>query len=95
MTHKVFLAATAATFLFVSAGSGVAFPVAPMRTAEPTGVSKISFWGKPFPYRYRWSLARACTRHEPVETSRGPVMKRVWVCVQRPGRRETVVSYRG
>lgn len=92
MTHKVFLAATVAIALFVSAGAGVAFPVAPMKAAPTTAVTKVTFWGKPFPYRYRWSLARACTRYETVETSRGPVMERIWVCGHRRGR---VVSYRG
>jgi hypothetical protein len=92
MTHKVFLAATAAVTLFVSAGAGVAFPVAPMQAAPMAAVTKVTFWGKSFPYRYRWSLARACTRYETVETSKGPVMERVWVCGQRRGR---VVSYKG
>jgi hypothetical protein len=92
MAQKMLLAATAAIALFISAGAGVAFPVAPMQAAPTTAVTKVTFWGKSFPYGYRWSLARACTRHEPVETSRGPVMQRVWVCGHR---RETVVSYRG
>lgn len=92
MTHKVFLAATAAIALFVSAGAGVAFPVAPMQAAPTTAVTKVTFWGESFPYGYRWSLARACTRYETVETSRGPVMQRVWVCGQRRG---GMVSYKG
>lgn len=91
MTHKVFLAATAVITLFVSAGAGAAFPVAPMQAASTTAVTKVTFWGEPFPYGYRWRVARGCTRYETVETSRGPVMERVWVCGHRRGR---LVSYR-
>lgn len=40
----------------------------------------LGFWGRPFPYGYRWSLTRACTRYEPVDTPHGVRMKRVWVC---------------
>lgn len=92
MTHKLFLAATAAIALFASSNAGVALPVAPLQAAPTIAVTKVTFWAKPFPYGYRWSYARACTRYETVETSRGPVMQRVWVCGQR---REAVVSYRG
>jgi hypothetical protein len=94
MTHKVFLAAAAAVAFFVSAEAGVAFPVAPISTARSIGVTKVTFWARPFPYGYAWSLARACTRHVPVETSRGLVTQRVWVCDQHP-RREVVVHYKG
>jgi hypothetical protein len=92
MIQKVLLAATAAIALFVSTGAGVAFPVAPMQVGPTTAVTKVTFWGEPFPYGYRWRVARGCTRYETVETSRGPVMQRVWVCGPRRGR---VVSYRG
>jgi hypothetical protein len=92
MTHKLVLVAAAAMALVASVGAGVAFPVAPMQAAPTAAVTKVTFWGKSFPYRYRWSLARACTRYETVETSKGPVMERVWVCGQRRGR---VVSYKG
>lgn len=40
----------------------------------------LGFWGKPFPYGYRWSVVKACTRYEPVETARGVRMEKVWVC---------------
>lgn len=40
----------------------------------------LGFWGEPFPYGYRWSVARACTRYEPVDTAHGVRMKKVWVC---------------
>jgi hypothetical protein len=92
MTHKVYLAATAAIALFASAGASVASPIIPMQAAPAAAVTKVTFWAKSFPYRYNWSLARACTRYETVETSRGPVTERVWVCGHRRGR---VVSYRG
>jgi hypothetical protein len=54
MTHKVFLAVTAAIALFVSAEAGVAFPIAPMQAAPTDAVTKVTFWGKPFPYGYSW-----------------------------------------
>lgn len=92
MTHKVVLAAAAAIALFSSVGAGAAFPVAPIQAAPEKTVTNVTFWGKPFPYRYNWRLARGCTRYETVETSRGPVTQRVWVCGQR---RDAVVSYRG
>jgi hypothetical protein len=43
----------------------------------------LGFWGEAFPYGYRWSLVRACTRYEPVDTARGVVMEKVWVCGDR------------
>lgn len=89
MAHKGFLAAAAAVALFVSSGVGGAFPMVPMQVTPTT---KVTFWGDSFPHGYRWSLARACTRYETFETSRGPVMQRIWVCGHR---REAVVSYRG
>lgn len=90
MTNKVLLAAAAAVALFASVGTSAAFPVAPLQAARTETVQKVTFWGKPFPYGYRWS--RSCTRYDLVETSRGPVMQRVWVCGHRRG---TVVSYKG
>lgn len=90
MTHKVVLATAAAIALFSSVGAGVAFPLAPLQATAVSDVTKVTFWGKPFPYGYRW--ARSCVRYVTVETSRGPVMQRVWICGQR---REGVVSYRG
>jgi hypothetical protein len=92
MMHKVFLAATAAVVLFVSAGASHAFPIAPIDMVRPANATKVTFWGQPFPYGYRWSLARACMRYETIETSRGRVTQRVWVCGRH---REAVVSYRG
>jgi hypothetical protein len=92
MTHKVLLAAAAAIALFASVGATVAFPVTPIQSTENQSVQRVTFWARSFPYRYAWSVTRACTRYVPVETSRGPVMRRVWVCSER-GR--SVVSYRG
>lgn len=90
MTNKVLLAAAAVIALFASVAVAAAFPVAPIHAAPAEVVQKITFWGKPFPYGYRWS--RSCTRYEMVETSRGPVMQRVWVCGHS---RDAVVSYKG
>jgi hypothetical protein len=47
-------------------------------------VEPLGFWGKPFPYGYQWSLARACSRYEPEEGPRGTTWRRVWVCNVRP-----------
>jgi hypothetical protein len=90
MTNKVLLVAAAAFALFASVGTGAAFPVAPLQVTPTETAQKVTFWGKPFPYGYRWS--RSCTRYEWIETSRGLVMQRVWVC---GNRREAVVSYKG
>ena len=83
MAHKVLPAAVAAIALYVSAGSCVAFPVHPMQSAENSIVQRVTFWGRPFPYRYNWSLVRACTRYELLEGPRGPRMHRIWVCGDR------------
>jgi len=40
----------------------------------------LGFWGEPFPYGYRWSVVRACTRYEPIDTAHGVRMEKVWVC---------------
>jgi hypothetical protein len=88
MTHKLFSAAAAVLALSLSAGASAALPVASLGAAPTVAVTKVTFWGKPFPYGYRW--ARSCSRYEMVETSRGPVMQRVWTCG-----RGGVVSYKG
>ena len=92
MAHKLSLAVTAVIALFVSSGTGRAFPAAPMQAALPAAITKVTFWANSFPYGYNWSRQRACTRYETVETGRGPVTQRTWVCGQR---REVVVSYKG
>ena len=43
----------------------------------------FGFSGEAYPYGYRWSLVRACTRYEPVETEHGTRMEKVWVCADR------------
>lgn len=100
MTHKVILAAVAAVGLLAFSDAGNAFPVASMQAASSASVQRanvqqVTFWGRAFPYRYTWSVTRACTRYVPVETARGTVMRRVWVC-GRYGhyRNGAVVSYR-
>lgn len=45
--------------------------------------NSLGFGGQAFPYGYQWSLARACTRYEPVETKYGTRMEKVWVCAAR------------
>jgi hypothetical protein len=80
MAHKVLPAALAAIALYVSAGSCVAFPANPIRSAENSSVQQVTFWARPFPYRYNWSFVRACTRYELLEGARGPRMHRIWVC---------------
>jgi hypothetical protein len=94
--QKVLFAAATVVGLSMSAGAAGAFPLAPIEVARDVNVLQTSFWGRAFPYRYNWSLVRACTRYEPEETSRGTVMRRVWVCGERWRERTgAVVSYRG
>ncbi len=100
MTHKAILAAVAAVGLLAFSGASNAFPVAPIQADTAAGlqhpnVQQVTFWGRAFPYGYTWSVTRACTRYVPVETARGTVMRRVWVC-GRYGhyRNGAVVSYR-
>lgn len=82
--HKILLAAVTSFALSASAGSGIAFPSAPIHAAQSLpNVQQVTFWGRPFPYGYNWSLVRACTRYEPVETADGTRMQRVWVCGDR------------
>lgn len=93
MTHKALLTATIAVFVGTSVQFASAFPAAQWSTLSQPAVEKVTFWGRSFPYHYSWSLAEACTRYETVETPRGPVTKRVWVCSVN-GPRDAVVSYR-
>lgn len=81
MMQKAFLVAAAAVAL--SAGSAMAFPSAPLPVQNATMVQQATFWGRPFPYGYNWSLRKACTRYETVETAHGPRTERVWVCSAR------------
>ncbi len=43
----------------------------------------FGFWGEAFPFGYRWSRVKACTRYEPVDTAHGVRMEKVWVCGDR------------
>jgi hypothetical protein len=83
MAHKVLPVVAAAIALYVSVGSCVAFPANPIQSVESSSVQRVTFWGRPFPYRYNWSLVRACTRYELLDGARGPRMHRIWVCGDR------------
>lgn len=79
------IAALTAMFFMLSSGSGMAFMAASPQLLPSSKASLISFRGETFPYRYNWSIRRACTRYEPVETARGTILRRTWVCsVPRP-----------
>jgi hypothetical protein len=93
MTKTTLLAASCVLAIVGSIHSVSAFPAAPGLKPAGTNIQNVTFWGEAFPYGYRWSLNRACTAYETVETPRGPEMRRVWVCSVH-GRREAVVSYR-
>lgn len=59
MTNRLFLAAAAAVFsVAVSASGASAFPAAALHKVEAPAVTKVTFWGKPFPYRYTWRWVR-------------------------------------
>lgn len=92
MIRKVLLATIVAATLGASIQLASAFPAAPLHIVAQPRAEKVTFWGHPFPYHYNWSLVRACTRYETVETPRGLITKRVWVC--NVGRGGAVVSYR-
>lgn len=94
MTRIALLAAVAAVTTAVSVQVAGAFPAAPLTQVTQPTVEKVTFWGRPFPYHYSWSLVQACTRYETVETAKGPVTKRVWVCDAYGRRGGAVVSYR-
>lgn len=81
MRIKGFLTAVAFVLVSASASQSMTLPARPAVPAQAVaGLEQVTFWGRAFPYRYTWSRARACTRFEPVETSRGTRMQRVWVC---------------
>lgn len=40
----------------------------------------LGFWGTPFPFGYRWSIATACREHVRVDTPHGPRWRTVWAC---------------
>jgi hypothetical protein len=92
MNRNALLMAVAVITLGASGQVAAAFPAAPLTQVTQPAVEKVTFWGRPFPYHYSWSLVQACTRYETVETAKGPVTKRVWVCDVE--HRDAVVSYR-
>jgi hypothetical protein len=64
--------------LMVGSGSASALglPVHPGQLRGETQL--VSFLGRPYPFGYAgWGR---CVRYVPVETSRGPRLRRVWVC---------------
>ena len=83
--QKVILAAAVATVVLAGASSSQAFPAGPVHADRtgPYAVQQVTFWARPFPHGYRWSLVRACTRYVPVETAHGTRTQRVWVCATR------------
>lgn len=72
------LSVLAAGLMMGSVGSALALglPVNPLqRTSE---AQPVSFFGRPYPFGYTgWGR---CVRYVHVETSRGPRLRRVWVC---------------
>jgi hypothetical protein len=81
MTQKLILAIMTAALLCASTGASSALTVTALQTVGASSmVQEVSFWGQAFPYGYNWSVTRACTRYEPVETAHGTHMERVWVC---------------
>jgi hypothetical protein len=82
--QRLVLGATAALIMAAATGPSLALPAAPLHAvkADPV-IQQVAFWGRPFPYRYNWSLVRACTRYETIETPRGPRLHRIWVCAGR------------
>ncbi len=82
MAYRLTLGLVAALLLLVSVGHRVLAADQAVRGAgRVVGTqAELGFWGRPFPIGYNWSLERACSRYEPVESDRGTRMERVWVC---------------
>ena len=51
----------------------------------PTAAEKITFWGKPFPYRYA-RRKNSCEQYRQVDTPQGLVWESKWVCGPRGAR---------
>jgi hypothetical protein len=84
MMHKALLVVAASIVLCALAKPGHAFPAASIHASQGRqNLQQISFWGEAFPYGYNWSVVRACTGYEPVETTQGTRMQRVWVCAEK------------
>jgi hypothetical protein len=85
MLWRAALALALLTLLVGIADSASAADLSTRTRAREVGTyGYLDFWGHPYPFGYAWSLDRACTRFEPVETPHGTRTERVWVCdVQR------------
>lgn len=94
MNRRILLATLSAMALCLTVQAAPAFPIIGTPQASQATLQKVTFWARSFPYRYNWSLVRACTHYETVETPRGPVVRRVWVCDLPARRSRAVVSYR-
>jgi hypothetical protein len=85
MAQKIALGLIAAIVLGISAPK-MALAADMGRSSRSIGtVQHLGFWGEPFPYGYRWSLVRACSRYESEETSHGTKWHHVWVCDVKAG----------
>jgi len=64
-----------------------AAPIAPSAMTALIGSPAhfVSFWGKPFPFGYRYRPGQ-CYMHVQEESPQGPVWRRVWVCTEPGGR---------
>jgi hypothetical protein len=61
----------------VGGALALGLPVSPLQSAAGE-TQPISFFGRPYPFGYTgWG---PCVRYVHVETSRGPRLRRVWVC---------------
>jgi hypothetical protein len=79
------------TIFALVAAAGLGLATAPVATAAGPGaglaaiagpgsvIELASFWGRPFPYGYRWRPS-GCLRPVRVETPYGWHWERVWVC---------------
>ncbi|SHJ85341.1 hypothetical protein SAMN05444159_1690 [Bradyrhizobium lablabi] len=76
--------------LFLVPQLAVAAPVAwnGFEQAKAATASPVSFWGRPFPYGYTgWG---PCVRYERLETERGIIFRRVWICSPSEARRRSI-----
>lgn len=85
MSFKVVGGLFAASLLFLTGAANAAdLSVQTGKSYSPSGAigtrTTLGFWGENFPYGYRWSLVRACSRREEVETPHGLRWRTVWVC---------------
>jgi len=67
-------------------GAVHAAPIAPaaIPALSSAPVKLVSFWGRAFPWGYRY-YAGQCYTYVPVETSAGPAWRRVWICTDTRG----------